>query len=160
VTAELGLRSVSSPIVKELTMHHRTRRRFPRRRRFTALRGGVLLGLVLSAAFAPVLARPAGAASPGPVTYWTRCSLHLKVASVEVSPVEVLHMTCGQARRAIQRARILLTPGGPIFTTQGLTCRSTGILPRVDPSPNQLPAAERCTGAQQRRLSFIWDWAS
>jgi hypothetical protein len=141
-------------------MNHRTRRGFPRRWRFTTFRGGVLLGLVLSAVLVPVLAHPAGAASPGPITYWTRCSLHLKVASVEVSPVEVLHMTCGQARHTIQRARILLTPGGPIFSAQGLTCHSMGILPRVDPSPNQLPAAERCTGAQQRRLSFIWDWAS
>ena len=134
--------------------------RFPRRRCFTALRGGVLLGLVLGAVFAPVLAPAAGATSPGPITYWTRCSLHLKVASVEVSPVEVLHMTCGQARHAIQRARILLTPGGPIFSTQGFRCSSMGILPRVDPSPIALPAAERCTGAAHRRLSFIWDWAS
>jgi len=141
-------------------MNHRTRRRFPRHGCFTALRGGVLLGLVLSAVFAPVLAHPAGAASPGPTTYWTRCSLHLKLASIEVSPVEVLHLTCGQARHAIQRARILLTPGGPIFSTQGFTCSSMGILPRVDPSPIELPAAERCTGAEQRRLSFIWDWAS
>lgn len=135
-------------------------RRTPRRRRLTTLKGGVLLGLVLSAVSLPVLAHPAGAASSGPITYWTRCAMHLKVASVEVSPVEVLHMTCRQARRAIQRARILLTPGGPIFSTQGLTCRATAILPRVDPSPMELPAAERCTGAQQRRLSFIWDWAS
>jgi hypothetical protein len=154
VIAELSLRNVSGLTVKELTMNHRTRRRF------TALRGGLLLGLLLSAVLPPVLAHPAGAASPGPITYWTRCSLHLKVASVEISPVEVRHMTCGQARHAIQRARILLTPGGPIFSTPGLTCRSTEILPRVDPSPNQLPEAERCTGAQQRRLSFIWDWAS
>jgi hypothetical protein len=160
VIAEVNVRSVSSPIDKELTMNHHTRRRFSRRRCFIALRGGVLLGLVLSVVFLPVLAHPAGAASPGPVTYWTRCSLHLKVESVEVSPVEVLHMTCAQARHAIQRARILLTPGGPIFSTQGLACRSMGILPRVDPSPNELPAAERCTGAHLRRLSFIWDWAS
>ena len=115
---------------------------------------------VLGAMSAPVLAHPAAGDSPGSVSYWTRCSLHLKVASVEVSPVEVLHMTCGQARHAIQRARILLTPGGPIFSTRGFTCRSRGILPRVDPSPAELPAAERCTGAEQRRLSFIWDWAS
>lgn len=140
-------------------MTHRACRRFPRRR-LIMLRGAVLLGLVLSAGFGPVLVHAAGAASSAPSTYWTRCALHLKVASVEVSPVEVLHMTCGQAGRAIRRARILLTPGGPIFSTQGLTCRSTRILPRVDPSPNQLPAAERCSGAQQRRLSFIWDWAS
>jgi hypothetical protein len=138
-------------------MKHWTRRRFPR---FAAPRSRVAVGLVLAAALAPVLAHPAGAASPRAITNWTRCSLHLKVASVEVSPVEVEHLTCGQAREAIQHARILLTPGGPIFSTQGYTCSSRAILPPVDPSPIQLPAAERCLGAQGRQLGFVWDWAS
>lgn len=140
-------------------MHRRTRRRCPRHR-FTAPKRGPLLGLMLGAAIATALASPAGAASPAPVTFWTRCSLHVRVAGVEVSPVEVLHVTCAQARHAIKRAKILQTPGGPIFSTHGYTCSSTGILPRIDPSPIQLPAAERCTGAKHRRLSFIWDWAS
>jgi hypothetical protein len=118
------------------------------------------LGLVLGAAIATALASAAGAASPGRITYWTRCSLHVKVARVEVSPVEVLHVTCAQARHAIERAKILQTPGGPIFSTHSYKCSSTGILPRIDPSPTQLPAAERCSGAKHRRLSFIWDWAS
>jgi hypothetical protein len=118
------------------------------------------LGLILGAAIATVLVSPAGAASPGPITYWTKCSSHVKVAGVEVSPVEVQHLTCAQANLAIRQARILLTPGGPVFSTHGYTCSSTNILPRVDPSPIELPAAERCTGAQHRQLSFIWDWAS
>jgi hypothetical protein len=84
----------------------------------------------------------------------------VKVEGVEVSPVEVLHLTCAQARHVIQRARILRTPGGPIFSTHGYTCSSKSILPRVDPSPIQLPAAEHCTGAQLRQVSFIWDYAS
>ena len=84
----------------------------------------------------------------------------MKVASVEVSPVEVLHLTCAQADHAIQRASILLTPGGPIFSTHGYTCRSTNILPRVDPSPIELPAAETGAGATQGQLSFIWNYAS
>jgi hypothetical protein len=138
-------------------MHHRARRCF---HRIATKKGRVLTGLVLGAALAPVLAHSAGAASPNQLTYWTRCSLRLKVASVEVSPVEVRQLTCGQARDAIERARILLTPGGPIFSTQGFTCTSKRILPRTDPSPIELPAAERCTGTQRRQLSFIWDWAS
>jgi hypothetical protein len=115
------------------------------------------LGLILGAAVATVLVSPAGAASPSPITYWTKCSSHVKVAGVEVSPVEVLHLA--QANLTIRRASIL-TPGGPVFSTHGYTCSSTNILPRVDPSPIELPAAERCTGAQHRQLSFIWDWAS
>lgn len=141
-------------------MNRRTRRRFPGRCRSTAPKRVQLLGLMLSAVVATVLATPAGAASPGPISYWTRCSLQVKVAGVEVSPVEVLHLTCAQAKHAIQLAKILLTPGGPIFSTHGYRCSSTNILPRVDPSPIQLPAAERCTGAKHRQLSFIWDYAS
>jgi hypothetical protein len=90
--------------------------------------------------------------------FWTRCSLDVKVASVEVSPVEMLHLTCAQANHAIQRASILLTPAGPIFSTHGYTCRSTNILPRVDRSPIELPAAESCTGAKHRQLSFVWNY--
>ena len=141
-------------------MSRRTRPRFPQRHRPTAPKRGALLGLILGAALATALVGPASAASPDPITYWTKCSLHVKRAGVEVSPVEVLHLTCAQANQAIRRARILLTPGGPIFSTHGYTCSSTSILPRFDPSPIELPAAERCTGAQHRQLSFIWDWAS
>lgn len=126
-----------------------------RHHRITARREA-LVGLVLGAAVATVLASPAAVASPG-ITFWTRCSLDVKVTSVEVKPVEVLHLTCAQADHAIRQARILLTPGGPIFTTRGYTCTSTNILPRVDPSPIQLPAAETCTGAAHHRMSFIWD---
>jgi hypothetical protein len=84
----------------------------------------------------------------------------VKIARVVVSPVEVLHLTCPQADHAIKRARVLLTPAGPIFSTRGYTCRSRNILPRVDPSPVELPAAERCTGANHSQLSFIWDYAT
>jgi hypothetical protein len=115
---------------------------------------------MLSVAVATVLASPVSAVSAGPTTYWTKCSLRMKVDGVEVSPVEVLHLTCMQAKHTIQRAKIQLTPGGPIFSTHGYTCGSTNILPRVDPSPIQLPAAERCIGAQHRQVSFIWDYAS
>ncbi len=141
-------------------------RRTPRRlfagcRRLTAPpRRRALLALALGAAVATALASSAGAVSRGRITFWTRCSLDVKVASVEVSPVEVLHLTCAQAKHAIQRASILLTPGGPIFSTRGYACRSTRILPRVDPSPIELPAAESCTGAEHRQLSFIWNFAS
>jgi hypothetical protein len=114
---------------------------------------------MLGTAIAMAPASPAGAAAPGTFSDWTRCSLHVRVAGVEVSPVEVSHITCAQAGNAIQRAKILLTPGGPIFTMHGYRCSSKSILPRVDPSPNELPAAERCSGAKHRRLSFIWDWA-
>ena len=142
-------------------MDCRASRRFPAGcRRPTALGRRALLGLTLGAAVATALASPAGAVSPRRITFWTRCSLDVKVASVEVSPVEVLHLTCAQANRAIQRASILLTPGGPIFSTHGYTCRSTNILPRVDPSPIELPAAETCAGAKHGQLSFIWNYAS
>lgn len=139
---------------------NRTRRRFPPRSRFTAPTRGALVGLMLSVAVATVLASPVSAVSDGATTYWTKCSLRVKVEGVEVSPVEVLHLTCAQAKHVIQRAKILLTPGGPIFSTHGYRCSSKSILPRVDPSPIQLPAAEHCTGAQQRQVSFIWDYAS
>ena len=142
-------------------MDRRAPRRFSAGYRYPTASPGhrALLALTLGAAVATALASPAGAASPGRVTFWTRCSLDVKVASVEVSPVEVLHLTCTQAEHTIQRANILLTPGGPIFSTHGYTCRSTNILPRVDPSPIELPAAERCTGAKHRHLSFTWNYA-
>jgi len=92
--------------------------------------------------------------------FWTRCSLDMKVASVEVSPVEVLHLTCAQAKHAIQRASNPLTPAGPIFSTPGYTCTSTNILPRFDPSPVELPAAETCNGTKHHQFSFIWNYAS
>ena len=139
---------------------NRTRRRLSRRPRFAAPTRGALASLMLSVAVAPVLASPVSADSAGPITYWTKCSLRMTVKGVEVSPVEVLHLTCAQARHMIQRAKILLTPGGPIFSTHGYTCSSRNILPRVDPSPIQLPAAEHCTGAQHRQVTFIWDYAS
>jgi curli biogenesis system outer membrane secretion channel CsgG len=91
-------------------------------------------------------------------SFWTRCSLDLKVSVVEVSPVEVSHLTCAQAKHAIKTAHILLSPGGPIFSASGYTCRSSNILPPVDPSPIQLPATERCVGPSQSKFSFIWDW--
>ena len=117
--------------------------RVPRPRGCKAPQRGALVGLLLGAAIATVLASPAVAVSSGQITFWTRCSLRVKLADVAVSPVEVLRLTCAQASHAIQQAKILLTPGGPIFSTHGYTCSSTNILPRVGPSPNQLPAAER-----------------
>jgi hypothetical protein len=141
-------------------MDHRTAHRFPagRGHRIAQARGA-FLGLVLGGAFATVLAGPTAVASPE-ITFWTKCALDVKVASVEVSPVEVLHLTCAQANHAIQRASILLTPGGPIFSTHGYTCSSTNILPRFDPSPIELPATELCTGANHDQMSFIWNYAS
>ncbi len=68
-------------------------------------------------------------------------------------------MTCARAGRAIQRAHVLLSPGGPIFWTRGYACRSRAILPPVDPSPASLPAAEFCSRGQHQ-LSFVWDYAS
>jgi hypothetical protein len=118
------------------------------------------LALSLAAALAVALASPVGAATPRRITFWIRCSLEVKVSSVEVSPVEVLHLTCAQANHTIQRARILLTPGGPIFSTHGYTCKSTNILPRFDPSPVELPAEEMCTGPKHRQLAFIWTYGN
>jgi hypothetical protein len=142
-------------------MDRRTANRFskepPRRISPGRLR---LLGPMLGAVLAVALAISASAAPRGPIMLWTRCSLNVKVAGVEVSPVEVLHLTCAQADHAIIRARVLLTPGGPIFSTRGYTCSSRNILPRVDPSPIELPAAESCTGARHSQLSFIWDYAN
>jgi hypothetical protein len=90
------------------------------------------------------------------VTLWTRCALDVKIASVEVGPVEALHLTCAQAKHAIQGARIALTPGGPFFSARGYACRSRIILPRFDPSPSELPAVELCRAAGGRELAFIW----
>ena len=90
-------------------MSRRTRSRFPQRHRPTATKREALLGLILGAAIATVLVGPASAAHPDPINYWTKCSLHVKRAGVEVSPVEVLHLTCAQANQAIRRAKILLT---------------------------------------------------
>ena len=141
-------------------MDIRTARRFPAGcRRLTEPGRRALLRLTLTAVAATMLAGPAGAASPRRLPFWTKCSLDLKVAGVEVFPVEVLHLSCAQARHAIQHASILLTAAGPIFSTHGYTCGSTNILPRFDPSPFELPAAERCTGAKRRQLSFIWNFA-
>jgi hypothetical protein len=91
--------------------------------------------------------------------FWTRCDLHVTLSGFEISPVEVLHMTCARAGRAIQRAHVLLSPGGPIFWARGYACRSRAILPPVDPSPASLPAAEFCRRGRHQ-FSFVWDYAS
>ena len=82
------------------TRHSQSRRSSGGKRR-------ALSGLILGAAVVPVLVSPAGAAPPSPITYWTRCSLHVKVAGVEVSPVEVRQLLCAQASLAIRRASVL-----------------------------------------------------
>jgi hypothetical protein len=117
------------------------------------------LGLALFALVWIGLARGAGATSPGSISFWTRCSLDAKIGSVEVTPVEVLHINCAQAAQAIKNGRVALTPGGPIFSTNGYVCRSAIILPRFDPSPSELPAVESCTSASHHHLSFIWNYA-
>lgn len=129
-----------------------------------------VVGLVLAAglwlgsgAATAVGSKPAGHGSK-PVSgeagaFWTRCSLHATMSGFEISPVEVLHMTCARAGRVIERGHVLDSPGGPIFWTRGYDCRSRAILPRVDPSPASLPAAEFCRRGS-RRLSFVWDYAS
>jgi hypothetical protein len=91
--------------------------------------------------------------------FWARCSFSIQLSGVEVSRVEVVHLSCAQAKHAIQRAHVLLSPGGPIFSTRGYACRSTNILPRVDPSPIQLPAEELCRQGS-RRVAFVWDYSS
>jgi hypothetical protein len=141
-------------------MDRHSSRGFVVRRRTPAPANMLLLGLVLVAVVWTGLARDAGATSSGRITFWTRCPLDVRVASVEVGPVEVLHLTCARAKQAIQSARIALTPGGPVFSTTGYTCRSRIILPRFDPSPIELPALESCVDAGHHRLSFIWNFAS
>ena len=120
-------------------------------------------GLALAAAilFGSGAATAVGSKPPAPraPAFWTRCSLHVTVPGFEISPVEVLHTTCGAARKVIERGHILDTPGGPIFSTRGYACSSKAILPPVDPSPASLPAAEFCRRGS-RRLSFVWDYAS
>jgi hypothetical protein len=91
--------------------------------------------------------------------FWKRCSFQVRVWQFEISPVEVLHTTCGAARHVIERGHVLESPGGPIFSTRGYACRSRAILPPVDPSPARLPAAEFCRRGT-RRISFVWDYAS
>jgi hypothetical protein len=128
--------------------------------RKVALATTALLALALVAVAWTGLARDAEATTPARITFWTRCSLDVKVGSFVVTPVEVLHLTCAQADQAIQSARVGVTPGGPIFSTNGYTCRSKIVLPRVDPSPSELPAVERCIAAGHHQLSFIWDFAN
>lgn len=122
-----------------------------------------VMGLALAAglAFGTGAATAVGSKPPArrAPAFWTRCSLHVTVSEFEISPVEVLHTTCGAAREVIERGHVLDTPGGPIFWTRGYACSSRAILPPVDPSPSNLPAAEFCRRGS-RRLSFVWDYAS
>jgi len=117
--------------------------------------------LAATAALTLVAAPAAGsAAAPRLPTFWTSCSMNVKESVVEIWPVEVLHLTCAQAEHTIKSAHVLLTPGGPLFSASGFACRSAGILPRVDPSPIQLPAKESCSDHSQRKLSFIWNYSN
>ncbi len=38
--------------------------------------------------------------------FWKRCSVHVTVWQFEISPVEVLHTTCGAARHVIERGHV------------------------------------------------------
>jgi hypothetical protein len=128
----------------------------------TRVRGILLLLLLLvpTAAAATGAARPARPTAHAPVKLWTRCSPHVTIGGFEAGPIEVLHLTCKEAADAIRHGHVLLTPGGPIFTTGGYACHSTNILPRYDPSPIELPATETCISGKHRHLSFILDHAS
>jgi hypothetical protein len=58
----------------------------------------VLLLLVAAAVSVPA------EASPHPTgSYWTRCLPSARVAGLELSPVEVRHLSCAQADQAIRR---------------------------------------------------------
>jgi hypothetical protein len=120
-------------------------------------------GLILAAGLLVVSGAATAARSHAPAhriqAFWTRCDRHVTMSGFEISPVEVLHTTCARAGRAIERGRVLDTPGGPMFWTRGYACRSRAILPPVDPSPASLPAAEFCRQGT-RQLSFVWDYAS
>lgn len=117
------------------------------------------VGLISAAGVGATAATATGGKPGAQPAFWARCSLSIRLSGVEVSPVEVLHVSCARAKHAIQRAHVLLSPGGPIFSTRGYACRSTNILPRVDPSPIQLPAAEFCRQGSHR-VAFVWDYSS
>jgi hypothetical protein len=53
----------------------------------------------------------------------------VQIGSVEITPVDVLRLTCTRAAQAVKNGRVALTPGGPIFSTNGYACRSTISLP-------------------------------
>jgi hypothetical protein len=153
VTVVGDVRSVVVKARKELTMGVKTRHA----KKLLAV-GVIAAGGVCAASTAATATAGKPTAQPVQAS-WVRCSLHIHLSGTEVSPVEVSHLSCARAKRAIQRGQVLMSPGGPIFSTRGYTCRSTSILPRVDPSPNQLPAAEFCRHGRNR-LSFVWDYAN
>ena len=97
-----------------------------------------------------------GHAAPGrPI--WTACALRRTLSGTQIAELQVARMSCTQAAGAIKRARVLLTPGGPIFSSAGQTCRATNLEPTT-PAPSQLPELVRCRGHRQQAFRFIWTW--
>ena len=97
-----------------------------------------------------------GQAAPGhPV--WTPCALRRTLSGTQIAELQVARMSCAQAAGAIRHARVLLTPGGPIFSSAGTACAARNLEPTT-PAPSQLPELVRCTARHQRAFRFIWTW--
>jgi hypothetical protein len=56
-----------------------------------------------------------------------------------VRRLQVSHLTCARAVRAIRRGKFALTPGGPVFSTRGFHCSSP-----VGPPLNDAPRFTVC----------------
>jgi hypothetical protein len=89
---------------------------------------------------------------------WKACSIHRSLSGTEVSRVHTSRMPCSQAAGAIGRGRVLLTPGGPMFSTAGYRCVGRNLQPTT-PAPSQLPALIRCTRGHGHTFRFRWTWS-
>jgi hypothetical protein len=112
-------------------------------------------GLVVLAALAVTAATGAGAEAAGG---WKACSVHRSVSGTKISRVHASGMPCSEAAGAIQRGRVLLSPGGPIFSTSGYRCTGKNLHP-TSPSPSQLPALIHCTRGHGHAFRFRWTWS-
>ena len=119
---------------------------------------GGRVGAALAVALAVALAAVVGSGHAAPRTpIWTVCSLRRTLSGTQIAELQVARMSCAQAAVAIKHARVLLTPGGPVFSSAGETCASRNLEPTT-PSPSQLPELVRCTSRHQRSFRFIWTW--
>ena len=111
-----------------------------------------LVGLLLAAGlwFGSGAATAVGSKAPAhrATAFWTRCSLRIAVSEFEISPVEVLHMTCASAGRVIERGHVLDSPGGPDLLDARIRVQLKGDPAAGGPVPGQ-PAGGRVLQARK-----------
>ena len=117
-----------------------------------AVLGGQALRFAIAVTAALLLSTAISAAARTPQARYHRCrGGHVGVrgaagGSLSVTSLGVIRMSCARAAAAVRASRYEATPGGPLFTSPGFSCRG----PVGPPPPGAKPRYYQCDRARQR----------